>query len=503
MPQHSYKQLEKAYQKGVNKEHEPNPARTHPMSSQQGKGCLEMPVNQSEPAQYSQDSQSDSDHDFEVTTVKPTAESTRLDSIHSHPQDSHAPCHMRQRTDDMDKHGHQGAPGDQQGPYTGHGQAQPASQKDEIRHLRGGPSTEGCTEHVHDIRELVAGIRDLSSTLIHNNSSSMNTTLNNSNQRHQLSISVLNDINTFDGKQGHKLDDWLADIENAATLVEENEVIVAKGKARGLVRDLIKEHEDKPWPHIKEQLHNHLNNASIHTYTSRFMEIQQKDSEMLTAYIHRFKKEAKHCNFDSHPAKIRIFLKGLIHSSKIALGVYKKGPETIEDAISIVEKISSAQCIAASFSQNHQISMMKRGSTDRHTPSQDCSNCGQLGHSWFTCPHIICDGCNQHGHIYNIVGIEYHLQEQLVHPKAVITENDYHAPNTPEIDVMTQEAVADLMLGLTQETEVQAAQDTPAWTETPAGTETLHKGIHPIAAELKADHLIGSAQVAIDHRPLP
>ena len=127
---------------------------------------------------------------------------------------------------------------------------------------------------------VVAGIRDLSSTLIRNNNSSMNTTLNNSNRGHQLSISVLNDINTFDGRQGHKLDDWLADIENAATLVEENKVILAKGKARGLVQDLIKEHEHKPWPHIKEQLCNRLNNASIHTYTSRFMEIQQKDSEM-------------------------------------------------------------------------------------------------------------------------------------------------------------------------------------------------------------------------------
>ena len=37
MPQHSYKQLEEAYQRGVNKEHKPNPARTHPMTSQQGK----------------------------------------------------------------------------------------------------------------------------------------------------------------------------------------------------------------------------------------------------------------------------------------------------------------------------------------------------------------------------------------------------------------------------------------------------------------------------------
>ena len=217
----------------------------------------------------------------------------------------------------------------------------------------------------------------------------MNSTLNNSNRRHQLSISVLKDIDTFDSKQGHKLDDWLTDIENAATLVEKSEERVARGKAKGLVQDL-----------IKEQLHNHLNNASIHTYTSRFMEIQQKDSETLTTYIHRFKKEAKHCDFDSHPAKIRIFLKGLINSSKIAPGVYRKGPETIKDAISIVEKISSAQHIAASFSQNHQISMMKRGSAEHHTPSQDCSNCGQTGHPWFTCPRIIYDGCNQCGHIY-------------------------------------------------------------------------------------------------------
>ena len=194
----------------------------------------------------------------------------------------------------------------------------------------------------------------------------MNTTLNNSNRRHQLSISVLNDIDTFDGKQGHKLDDWLANIENAAAIVEENEVMVAKGNARGLARG----YEDQPWPHIKEQLRNCLNNASIHTYTSRFMEIQQKDSETLTAYIHRFKKEAKHCDFDSHPAKISIFLKGLINSSKIAPSVYEKGPTTIEDAIGIVEKISSAQRIAASFSQNHQISgHIYRHCWDRIPPS--------------------------------------------------------------------------------------------------------------------------------------
>ena len=79
----------------------------------------------------------------------------------------------------------------------------------------------------------------------------------------------------------------------------------------------------------------------------------------------------------------------------------------------------------------------------------------------------------------DIVGIEYHLQEQLVHLKAVITmEDDHHAPDTPEINMMTEEATADLMLGLIQETEVQATQDTPAQTDTAAGTETLDEGTH-------------------------
>ena len=95
MPQHSYKQLEEAYQRRVNKEHKPNPARMHPMSSRQGKGCQEMPITQTEPAQYSHDSQSDSDQDFDVTTVSPNAESTRMDSAHSRPQDGHAPHHVK------------------------------------------------------------------------------------------------------------------------------------------------------------------------------------------------------------------------------------------------------------------------------------------------------------------------------------------------------------------------------------------------------------------------
>ena len=75
------------------------------------------------------------------------------------------------------------------------------------------------------------------------------------------------------------------------------------------------------------------------------------------------------------------------------------------------------------------------------------------------------------------VGIGYHCQEQLVHPKAAITmEDDHHAPDTLEIDMMTEEVAADLMLGFIQETEAQATQDTPVQTDTSAGTETLDGG---------------------------
>ena len=159
MPQHSYKQPEEAYQRGVNKEHKPNPVGTHPMSSRQGKGCLKMPITQTEPAQYSQDSQSDSDHKLDVMTVNPNAERTRLDGTHSHPQDSHVLHHTMPKADNMDQHRHQGAPSDLQGLFTGHSHS-PASQEDEIRHLRSelDQARRDTRSMSNDIRELVAGI---------------------------------------------------------------------------------------------------------------------------------------------------------------------------------------------------------------------------------------------------------------------------------------------------------------------------------------------------------
>ena len=144
------------YQRGVNKEHKPNPARMHPMSSRQGKGCPEMPITQTESAQYLHDSWSDSDQDFDITTVNPNTESTRMDGTHSHPQDSHAPHHTKPKTNSTDQHG---APSDLQGLYTGHSRS-PASREDEIRHLRSelDQARRDAQSMSNDIRELVAGI---------------------------------------------------------------------------------------------------------------------------------------------------------------------------------------------------------------------------------------------------------------------------------------------------------------------------------------------------------
>ena len=100
------------------------------------------------------------------------------------------------------------------------------------------------------------------------------------------------------------------------------------------------------------------------------------------------------------------------------------------------------------------------------------------------------------------VGIGYHHQEQLAHPRTITTTgDDHHTLNTPQIDMMTGEATADLMLGYTRETEAQVTQDTPAQTGTPAGTETQDGDTYQTATKPKANHPTDSGQVTIDHQP--
>ena len=99
------------------------------------------------------------------------------------------------------------------------------------------------------------------------------------------------------------------------------------------------------------------------------------------------------------------------------------------------------------------------------------------------------------------VGIGYHHQGHPTHQRTITPmADDHRALNTPQVDVMTEEAGADPMLGYTRETEVQVAQDTPAQTDMPAGTETQDGDTCLTATGPRAIQSTDSDQAITDHR---
>ena len=88
------------------------------------------------------------------------------------------------------------------------------------------------------------------------------------------------------------------------------------------------------------------------------MDIQQKDKESLAAYIHRFKREAKRLSFTNNAATIRIFVKGLKNTHTLATHVYKKGPQTLADGISEVEKLQAVQQLTATLLPSSTVNAM-------------------------------------------------------------------------------------------------------------------------------------------------
>ena len=126
-----------------------------------------------------------------------------------------------------------------------------------------------------------------------------------------LTNSLLQDIAVFNENDSTKLEDWLMDIETTADLTNESWAKLAKAKSRGLTHILVMEaiNYDKSWDKIKDLLWLKLCSTNIHTYTSCFMDIQQWEKQSLAAYIHRFKMEAKRCNFTNNAATIRIFVR--------------------------------------------------------------------------------------------------------------------------------------------------------------------------------------------------
>ena len=85
------------------------------------------------------------------------------------------------------------------------------------------------------------------------------------------------------------------------------------------------------------------------TYTSYFMEIQQKDSETPAAYIHYFKTAGKQCTFDNGTAAICIFVKELWDTSTITAKKSERDPQTLAEVIRLVEKVHVAHQLTATL----------------------------------------------------------------------------------------------------------------------------------------------------------
>ena len=110
---------------------------------------------------------------------------------------------------------------------------------------------------------------------------------------------LIKDKPTFNGSNLMQFKDWLVDIETTADLTDESRTKLAQAKSKGLTCTLITEAltSGKCWEKIKDLLHLKICNSDIHTSVSCFIGIQQEDKESSAAYIHRFKREAKRCNF--------------------------------------------------------------------------------------------------------------------------------------------------------------------------------------------------------------
>ena len=120
--------------------------------------------------------------------------------------------------------------------------------------------------------------------------------------------------------------------------------------------------------------------------------MQQTDKESLATYVHKFKQEANRCKFNNDATTIRIFLKGLKNAHTIATKVYKKGPQTLSEAIKEFEKLQVAQQITSTLLPTSSVNTMS-SDNDR------CFQCQEVSHMAHYCPHIQCYNCDNYGHV--------------------------------------------------------------------------------------------------------
>ena len=98
-------------------------------------------------------------------------------------------------------------------------------------------------------------------------------------------------------------------------------------------------------------------------------------------------------------------------------------------------------------------------------------------------------------------GIGYHHQGHPAHQRTITpTADDIRTLDTPQVDVMTEEAGADPMLGYTRETKVQVTPDTQVQTGMPAGTETQDGDTCLTATGPRVVHPTDSDRAITDHQ---
>ena len=186
---------------------------------------------------------------------------------------------------------------------------------------------------------------------------------------------LIQDIPTFSGNHSTQLEDGLVDIETADNLTDESKTKLAQAKSKGLTCMLITEvlTSVKCCEEIKDLLCLKVYNSDIHTSVRYFMDIQQKNKESIAAYLNRFKRETQRCNFTNNAATIRIFVKGLKNAHTLAAHVYKKGPQTLADAISAVEKLQAVLQLTATLLPSSTVNV-------KSNKGDKCFQCKELDH---------------------------------------------------------------------------------------------------------------------------
>ena len=186
----------------------------------------------------------------------------------------------------------------------------------------------------------------------------------------------------------------MIDIETTANLTDKSRNKLAQATSKGLTHTLITEAltSGKCWEEIKDLLCLKICNSDIHTSVSHFMDIQQKGQGISSSLIHRFYREAKRCNLTNNAATIRIFVKGLKNAHTLAACVYEKGPKTLADAISEVEKLQAVQQLTATLLPSSTVNVMSN-------KGDQCFQCQELSHIACHCPNVCCFECDEYGHI--------------------------------------------------------------------------------------------------------